>query len=177
MNQSIFYLWNESYKRNAYKLTFVHENVMRIMKSYLLTYIINDAIEKHFTAWLKRRKTWLNFTMKTAWCEIKNRLKRKHDVANNDVTNKSHMHEIRKINRKSKFSIWWIDVSQFYDEISDWRSKIMKTIRNLIQSFFFWINVAMLMKWKNDAINSWRKIVLFVCKYIQQYKLIYFKIQ
>jgi hypothetical protein len=33
------------------------------------------------------------------------------------------------------------------------------------------------MKWKNDAINFWRKIVLLVCRYVQQYKLTYFKIQ
>jgi hypothetical protein len=68
---------------------------------------------------------------------MKNRLKRKQSVANNDVTSKSHLHEIKKINRKSKFFVWSIDVTQLYDEISDWRSKIMKTMKNLIASLFF----------------------------------------
>jgi hypothetical protein len=68
---------SESYKRNEYKSTFAHENVMRTMKTYLMTYIVNDAIEEHFTVWSNRRKTWLNFTMKTTWCNMKNRLKKK----------------------------------------------------------------------------------------------------
>ncbi len=170
MNQSTFYLWNESYKRNAYKSTFVHENVMRIMKSYLLTYIVNDAIKKHSTEWSKRRKTWLSFTMKTAWCEMKNRLKKKHDVANNDVTSKSHMHEIKKINRKSKFLMWLIDVSQFYDEISDWRSKVMKTIKSLVQSFFFsnqCNNVDEIKKRCDKFLTKDRFICLQICSTIQ----------
>jgi hypothetical protein len=49
-NQLTFYLWSESYRRNEYKSTFAHENVMRAMKSYLLTYIVNDAIKEHSTA-------------------------------------------------------------------------------------------------------------------------------
>jgi hypothetical protein len=68
---------------------------------------------------------------------MKNRLKKKQNVADNDVTSKSHVHEIKKINRKSKFSVWSIDVTQLYDEISDWRSKIMKTIKDLVASLFF----------------------------------------
>ncbi len=137
MSQSSFYLWNESYKRNEYKSTFVHENMMRVMKSYLLIYIINDTIDEHSTAWSKRKKTWLNFTMKTTWCEMKNWLKRKQSVADNDVTSKSHVHEIKKIDRKSRFFVWSIDVTQLYDEINDWRSKIMKTMKNLVASLFF----------------------------------------
>ncbi len=131
------YLWSDSYRRNEYKFTSAHENMMRKMKSYLLTYIVNDAIEEHFIVWSKRKKSWFSFTMQTAWCEMRDRLRRTQNVANNDVTSKSHSHEIKKINRKSWFFVWSIDVTQLYDEISDWRSRFMKTIKNLVKSLFF----------------------------------------
>jgi hypothetical protein len=131
------YLWSDLYKQKEYKFTFAHENMMRKMKSYLLTYIVNDAIEQYFIVWSKQKKSWFNFTMQTTWCEMKNRLKRTWNVANNDVINKSHSYEIRKINRKSWFFVWSIDVTQLYDEINNWRSRFMKTIKNLVKSFFF----------------------------------------
>jgi transcription elongation factor Elf1 len=54
-----------------------------------------------------------------------------------NCTNVMNTSQHSQISRKSKFSMWLIDVSQFYDEISDWRLKIMKTTKNFIQSFFF----------------------------------------
>jgi hypothetical protein len=86
------------------------------------------------------------------------------------VSSKSHMHEIRKINRKSKFSVWLIDVTQLYDEISDWRSRIMKTIRNFVKSFFFsnhCRNVDEVKKRCDHFLTKNRFVCLKICSTIQ----------
>ncbi len=59
-NKSRF-LWIEANRRNKYKSTSTHEHILRVMKSYLLTWLISKQENiDNWIAWSKTRRMWLN---------------------------------------------------------------------------------------------------------------------
>ena len=61
------YLWLTSCRQSKILTIKTKKNVMKIMKSYLLSYIISEAIDAKFSLWSKKKKQWLNETMLTIW--------------------------------------------------------------------------------------------------------------
>jgi hypothetical protein len=96
-------LWTETFRKNKYKSTSTHENIIRIVKFYLVTWLMSDHANKKFwIAWLKQRKMWLNDLMQQAWMNIILRMSRREEVLNKNVTKQSRSKKARKT---STFSI------------------------------------------------------------------------
>jgi hypothetical protein len=96
-NKSRF-LWIEANRRNKYKSTSAHEHILRVMKTYLLTWLINKQENiDNWIAWSKIRRMWFNDTMHIIWRQLTCRMKRRKNVANRDVRDKSMFEETKKI--------------------------------------------------------------------------------
>ena len=62
-------LWAEVTKQVNKAFLIAHGIALKMMKLYLLAYIISDAAGIDSSLW-PEKKTWLNTTMKTAWTEV-----------------------------------------------------------------------------------------------------------
>jgi hypothetical protein len=84
-NKSSF-LWINVNRRNKYKSIFAHENIMKIMKSYFIAWIIIDRKNLEcWTTWLEIRRMWLSDQINEIWIDIAHRIKRRKNVKNSDV--------------------------------------------------------------------------------------------
>lgn len=72
------YLWSDVSRRNIFKLSISHENIVKIIKTYMLTYMINEIDENLSTTWSKRRKMWFKNVMRYSWIIMTIRI-RKHE--------------------------------------------------------------------------------------------------
>jgi hypothetical protein len=62
-NKSRF-LWTKKFRKNKYKSTSAHENILKIVKFYLVTWLMSDHADKKFwIAWSEQRKMWLSDLM------------------------------------------------------------------------------------------------------------------
>ncbi len=96
-NKSRF-LWIDANRRNKYKSTSAHEHILRVMKTYLLTWLISEQEDiDNWTAWSKIRRMWLSDSMHIIWRQLTCRMRRRKSVANRDVRDKSMSKETRKI--------------------------------------------------------------------------------
>jgi ABC-type transport system involved in Fe-S cluster assembly fused permease/ATPase subunit len=96
-NKSRF-LWIDANRRNKYKSTSAHEHILRVMKTYLLTWLISGQEDiDNWTAWSKTRRMWLSDSMHIIWRQLTCRMRRRKNVANRDVRDKSMSKETRKI--------------------------------------------------------------------------------
>jgi hypothetical protein len=80
------FLWTNVSRRNKYKSISVHENIIKIMKSYLVAWIIIDR--KNFecwTTWFEIRRMWLSDQMSEIWIDLAHRMRRRKSVKNFDV--------------------------------------------------------------------------------------------
>jgi hypothetical protein len=96
-------LWTKAFRKNKYKSTSAHENILRIVKFYLVTWLMSDHADKKFwIAWSKQRKMWLNDLMQQVWMNIALRMSRREEVLDKNVTKQSRSKKARKT---STFSI------------------------------------------------------------------------
>jgi hypothetical protein len=96
-------LWTKALRKNKYKSTSAHENILRIVKFYLVTWLMSDHADKKFwIAWSEQRKMWLSDLMQQVWMNIVLRMNRRKEVLNKDVTEQSRSKKARKT---STFSI------------------------------------------------------------------------
>ncbi len=91
------FLWTETLRKNKYKSTSTHENILRIVKLYLVTWLMSDHANKKFwIAWSKQRKMWLSDLMQQAWMNIALRMSRRKEVLDRNVTKQSRSKKARK---------------------------------------------------------------------------------
>ncbi len=58
------FLWTNVNRRNKYKSIFIHENIIKIVKSYLIAWIIIDREDfECWTTWFEIRRMWLSNQM------------------------------------------------------------------------------------------------------------------
>jgi hypothetical protein len=106
------FLWTEAFRKNKYKLTSTHENILRIVKFYLMTWLMNDHANKKFwIAWSEQRKMWLSDLMQQVWMNIVLRMSRREEVLDRNVTEQSRSKKARKT---STFSIQTIFMSNVH---------------------------------------------------------------
>jgi hypothetical protein len=106
------FLWTEALRKNKYKSTSAHENILRIVKFYLVTWLMSDHADKKFwIAWSKQRKMWLSDLMQQAWMNIALRMSRREEVLDKNVTEQSRSKKARKT---STFSIQTIFMSNVH---------------------------------------------------------------
>ncbi len=111
-NKSRF-LWTEALRKNKYKSTSAHENILRIVKFYLVTWLMSDHADKKFwIAWSEQRKMWLSDLMQQAWMNIALRMNRREEVLDRNVTKQSRSKKARKT---STFSIQTIFMSNVHN--------------------------------------------------------------
>ncbi len=112
-NKSRF-LWTEALRRNKYKLTSTHENILRIVKFYLVTWLMSDHADKKFwIAWSKQRKMWLSDLMQQAWMNIVLRMSRREKILDRNVTEQSRSKKARKTSTFSIQTIFMLNVHSY----------------------------------------------------------------
>ncbi len=112
-NKSRF-LWTKALCKNKYKSTSTHENILRIVKFYLVTWLMSDHADKKFwIAWSKQRKMWLNDLMQQAWMNIALRMSRREEVLNRNVTKQSRSKKARKTSTFSIQTIFMFNVHSY----------------------------------------------------------------
>ncbi len=101
------YLWIETSRRNKYKSTSVHENILKIMKSYLLTWLITDQENTDtWIAWSKSKRMWLSDSMHVIWRQLACQMRRRENVKDSNVQDKSMSEETRKMSKFSRVRRW-----------------------------------------------------------------------
>jgi hypothetical protein len=101
------FLWIDANRRNKYKSTSTHEHILRVMKTYLLTWLINEQENiDNWIAWSKIRRMWFNDSMHIIWRQLTCRMRRRKNVTNRDVRDKSMSKKTKKI--KIFFFLNWI---------------------------------------------------------------------
>jgi hypothetical protein len=112
-NKSRF-LWTEALRKNKYKSTSTHENILRIVKFYFVTWLMSDHADKKFwIAWSEQRKMWLSDLIQQAWMNIALRMNRRKEVLNKDVTEQSRSKKTRKTNTFSIQTIFMSNVHSY----------------------------------------------------------------
>jgi hypothetical protein len=92
------FLWINVSRRNKYKSIFVHENIIKIMKSYLIAWVIIDREDLEcWTTWFEIRRMWLSDQMSEIWIDLAHRMKRRKNVKNSDVRETLMSEKTRKI--------------------------------------------------------------------------------
>ena len=69
-------LWAGVTRRENGASSTAHGIALKMMKPYLLAYIISGAAGVGSSLWPEKEKTWLSTTMKTAWTEVTTRLQK-----------------------------------------------------------------------------------------------------
>ncbi len=112
-NKSRF-LWTEALRKNKYKSTSAHENILRIVKFYFVTWLMSDHADKKFwIAWSEQRKMWLSDLMQQAWMNIVLRMNRREEVLNRNVTEQSRSKKARKTSTFSIQTIFMFNVHSY----------------------------------------------------------------
>ncbi len=108
------FLWTKAFRKNKYKSTSAHENILRIVKFYLVTWLMSDHADKKFwIAWSKQRKMWLSDLMQQAWMNIALRMSRRKEILNRNVTKQSRSKKARKTNTFSIQTIFMFNVHSY----------------------------------------------------------------
>ncbi len=112
-NKSRF-LWTEALRKNKYKSTSTHENILRIVKLYLVTWLMSDHADKKFwIAWSEQRKMWLSDLMQQTWMNIALRMSRREEVLDRNVTKQSRSKKARKTSTFSIQTIFMFNVHSY----------------------------------------------------------------
>jgi hypothetical protein len=107
-------LWTKAFRKNKYKSTSTHENILRIVKFYLVTWLMSDHADKKFwIAWSKQRKMWLSDLMQQAWMNIALRMSRRKEVLDKNVTEQSRSKKARKTNTFSIQTFFMFNVHNY----------------------------------------------------------------
>jgi hypothetical protein len=92
------FLWTKTNRRNKYKSISIHENIIKIMKLYLIAWIIIDRKNtKNWTTWFEIRRMWLSDQMQEIWSDLVCRMRRRERVKNSDVLENLMLEKTRKI--------------------------------------------------------------------------------
>jgi hypothetical protein len=92
------FLWTDVSRRNKYKSISAHENIIKIMKSYLIVWIIIDREDLEcWTTWLEIRRMWLNDQINEIWIDFAHRMRRRKNVKNSDVLEILRSEKTKKI--------------------------------------------------------------------------------
>ncbi len=94
----IRFLWSRTSRRNKYKSISIHENILKIIKSYLIVWMIIDRENSdYWITWFEIRKMWLNTQMKRIWIDLIHRMRRRESVWDFNVHEILMLAETRKI--------------------------------------------------------------------------------
>jgi hypothetical protein len=107
-------LWIKAFRKNKYKSTSTHENILRIVKFYLVTWLMSDHADKKFwIAWSEQKKMWLSDLMQQAWMNIVLRMSRRKKILDKNVTKQSRSKKARKTNTFSIQTIFMFNVHSY----------------------------------------------------------------
>jgi hypothetical protein len=92
------YLWFEVNRKCKHKFNSVHENIIRVMKLYLIAWLMSDQNnQENWTAWSKTRRMWLCESMRRIWIDLARRMSRRESIKDFDVEKIFMSKETRKI--------------------------------------------------------------------------------
>ena len=103
------FLWSISCRRNKISTIKTKKNVMKIMKSYLLSCIISEAIDAKFSLWSKKKN---NDWIKQCWqSEFKSRKNWNKTTSSTYVRKTDSLSTIR-INKFRNQMCWWNELTK-----------------------------------------------------------------
>ena len=131
IESNIFMIW--SIAKNQISLcqrTWTHDVVHEIT---FVSFLTSDRDSNNTSMWLKQRKAWFNQIMIDQW----NVLRRQFNMFFSIVTSSFFLEETRKIIKLYFYHfVFSFDVKQLYDNLSDWRSSVMKFVKIHVEQFF-----------------------------------------
>jgi hypothetical protein len=93
-----YFLWTDVNRRIKYKSISVHKNIIKIMKSYLIAWIIIDREDfECWTTWFEIRRMWLSDQINEIWIDFARHMKRRKSVKSFDVFEIFMSEKTRKI--------------------------------------------------------------------------------